>query len=132
MEAVKDDVAFIQTATRPLNIVAAARKKNIAFPHIEAACDISHRGLESEEGSVLASMLGQVEEAVNASVQDGDAKSIAAALQDLGDPINRFFDGAMVMVDDERVRNARLGLLDVACRLLLCAGDFTKIVIEGS
>jgi glycyl-tRNA synthetase beta subunit len=47
------------------------------------------------------------------------------------DPINKFLDGTMIMVEDEKVRFARLTLLHAACLQLLMAGDFTKIVMEG-
>jgi glycyl-tRNA synthetase beta chain len=131
MQAVQHDVAFIQTATRPLNILSAARKKGIEVQSVPAS-DLPLGALDSEEGLVLASVSGQCEEEVFESLQDGDAKAVIEALRALQEPINRFFDATMVMVEDEAVRAARLALLDVAARLLLSAGDFTRIVIEGS
>lgn len=131
MQAIQHDFAFIQTATRPLNILAAARKKRIEVQSVPAS-DLPLDALDSEEGLVLASVSGQCEEEVCAALQDGDPKAVIEALCALREPINRFFDATMVMVEDEAVRGARLALLDVTARLLLSAGDFTRVVIEGS
>jgi glycyl-tRNA synthetase beta chain len=41
--------------------------------------------------------------------------------------VDRFFDDVMVMVDDEKVRTARLGLLATVESLLVSLADFTRI-----
>jgi glycyl-tRNA synthetase beta chain len=46
-------------------------------------------------------------------------------------PIDGFFDDVMVMVDDEAVRNMRLGLLAAVRRLFLRIADFACVVLEG-
>ena len=51
-----------------------------------------------------------------------------AALQPF---VATFFDDVMVMDEDERVRNARLGLLAAVERRLRDVADFTKIQIEN-
>jgi glycyl-tRNA synthetase beta chain len=131
MEIAGPDVALVQTATRPLNIVAAARKKGIEVRSLEGS-DLPLGDLASEEGVLLASVAGDVEEAVSAALDNGDAAGVVAALRDLQEPISRFFDATMVMVDDATVRGARLELLDFVCRILLSSGDFTRVVIEGT
>ena len=49
----------------------------------------------------------------------------------LGPLLDRFFDDVLVMADDARVRENRLGLLQSIARLFLRVGDFSEIVVEG-
>ena len=42
-------------------------------------------------------------------------------------PIDDFFDGIMVMVEDEGIRNNRLALLDSIGKLFLRIADFSKL-----
>jgi glycyl-tRNA synthetase beta chain len=110
MTELAKDVPFVQTATRPLNIVAAAEKKGIFAVPLERA------HLQSAEGEALLAAL------------EGPAQSDLKALQG---PIDAFFDSTMVMTDDTAVRDARLALLRGVCDLLLTVGDFSKLVIPG-
>ncbi len=102
------DVPFLQAAIRPLNITSAAERKGIAPVELQV------RDLDSAEG-----------EALLAAVESG------ADLTALVAPINAFFDATMVMVDDERVRDARLALLRRVGDRLREVADFSKIVIAG-
>lgn len=131
MAETSDDTAFIQTATRPINIVNAARKKNIDFPAIKCVTDIHTDDLRTEEGLLLVSVVSDLESEIEAANEEGSAGRLIDTLRRLNDPINQFFDSTMVMVDDEATRDARLALLSLICDRLYLAGDFTKIVIEG-
>lgn len=124
LELLATDQAFIHAATRPLNIVAAARKKHIVF-----GTDTS--SLDSVEGDALLKVAKGINSDLEAAEEKEDAKGIAAALKSLVGPINAFFDATMVMVEDAKVRDSRLALLDLVCQQLLLAGDFAKLVIEG-
>ena len=42
-------------------------------------------------------------------------------------PIDEFFEGVMVMVEDEAIRDNRLALLDEIGRLFLKIADFSKL-----
>jgi glycyl-tRNA synthetase beta chain len=42
-------------------------------------------------------------------------------------PIDEFFDGVMVMVEDEVIRNNRLALLDAIGKVFLRIADFSKL-----
>jgi glycyl-tRNA synthetase beta chain len=42
-------------------------------------------------------------------------------------PIDEFFDGVMVMVEDEKIRDNRLALLDEIGKLFLRIADFSKL-----
>jgi glycyl-tRNA synthetase beta chain len=51
-------------------------------------------------------------------------------LWDLKEPIDRFFDGVLVMDKDQEVRRNRLALLFRIKKLFNRVGDFEKIVLE--
>jgi glycyl-tRNA synthetase beta chain len=63
-----------------------------------------------------------------------ELKNYRAALLVLAtarDPVDRFFEKVMVMVDDERVRANRLALLETLLREFSTIADFSEIVTEG-
>jgi glycyl-tRNA synthetase beta chain len=131
MERLADDTAFVYTATRPINIVNAARNKGIDVPQdvqIEVL-DVSR--LDSADGEALAGALREAEQGLHESVEAEDHEKLAAELTKLDAPINAFFESTMVMAEDTAVRDARLRLLQVASQALFTVGDFSKIVIEG-
>jgi glycyl-tRNA synthetase beta chain len=122
------DTEFLQTATRPINIVSAAVKKGIPVPRDARPEDVDSTRLDSDAGAAL---LVAAHEAKKATEGKADTAAIFVALKKLEGPINRFFTDTMVMVDDHSVRDERLKLLSVVSNLLFQAGDLSKIVIEG-
>jgi glycyl-tRNA synthetase beta chain len=122
------DTDFIQTATRPINIVSAAVKKGIEVPRDPKPEDVDPKKLDSEAGTAL---LLAAHEAKKSTAGITDTAAIFVALKRLEKPINDFFEATMVMVEDEAVRNERLKLLAVVSVLLCQVGDLSKIVIEG-
>jgi glycyl-tRNA synthetase beta chain len=129
LEELASDSSFVFTATRPINIVSAARAKGLPVPpFVELAC-LQTEALQSSEGETLAQALRGVEQAVYEAWNAEDSSALAAALRPLQKPIDAFFDSTMVMVDDEDVRNARLHLLQICCQALFKAGDFSKLVV---
>ena len=131
MKLSAEDVPFVQAATRPINIVLAAEKKEIALPEAPTPDDVDRAVMDSEEGNTLLGAAVSVQRAVDDAVSKENADAMVAALKQLQAPIDAFFDATMVMVEDEKVRDERLKMLKVTANLLLLAGDFTKIVIEG-
>ncbi len=125
------DVPFVQAATRPLNIVAAAEKKGVAFAKKNPMAKLDRQALDSPEGLALADVLTGQAESLRKAVKAENAEGIVASLKPLEKTVNAFFEATMVMVEDEQVRAARLTLLQGACDALLQAGDFGKIVVEG-
>jgi glycyl-tRNA synthetase beta chain len=125
LEALVEDTEFVQTATRPANIVAAAMKKGIA------ARSATGGRLDSPAGDALAQALATQAPLAAQAAQAESAGDLVAAVRPLAAPIAAFFDSTMVMVDDEAVRDARLGLLAAVAEVLALAGDFVKVVIEG-
>lgn len=129
LEGLVSDTPFIQTATRPLNIVAAARKKAVTFGM--TLSQVNFDALQSADGEHLLEALKAQDASLSKAVAEEKVDEVVFALRALADPINKFFDSTMVMVDDESIRYARLSLLAGCCRQLLVAGDFSKLVIEG-
>lgn len=59
-----------------------------------------------------------------------DFNALFSALTPLSQPIDRFFDEVMVMVDDVNIRQNRLALLMLVKGLFLHLGDISKLVQE--
>lgn len=121
------DEAFVQTATRPLNIVAAARKKGVDFASERALESVTPSHLESPEGEALYAALSSQQGPLANAVNEEDESQIGILVRQLQTPINAFFESTMMMVEDEKVRFARLSLLQACCEQLLSAGDFSKL-----
>jgi glycyl-tRNA synthetase beta chain len=126
-----DKPQVVQTATRPLNLVASAKKKGVGYGFEDPLRQLIVADLDSESGKQLRDVLAANEDRLHRTVRERDAASTLELLNAILDPINKFLDGTMIMVEDEKVRFARLTLLHAACLQLLMAGDFTKIVMEG-
>lgn len=122
LEALAADQAFVFAATRPINIVGAARKKNIVF-----GSDLS--SMQSQEGEQLLKVSEVASGQARQAMEGEDASALGGALKPLVGPIDAFFESTMVMVEDESVRNSRLALLDKVSQLMFLAGDLGKIVI---
>jgi glycyl-tRNA synthetase beta chain len=129
LERLVDDVPFVQTATRPINIVAAAIKKDVPFG--DRLSDEDRANLQSADGEELYTSATALEGLLEAAVVGENDEEAARLLLSLAVPINRFFDSTMVMAEEPEVRYARLTLLQMVTRLLLAPGDWSKIVIEG-
>ena len=52
-------------------------------------------------------------------------------LSNAREPVDRFFDKVMVMVEDEKVRANRLALLRTLLKEFSTIADFSEIVTEG-
>jgi len=56
-----------------------------------------------------------------------DYQAVLLEMTQMKKPIDDFFDGVMVMVEDEAIRNNRLALLDEIGKLFLRIADFSKL-----
>lgn len=122
-----DEPTVIQTATRPLNIVAAAKKKGIAYGFEDPLAQVKDGDLDSEDGLALLKVLKAQEETVFKAAREHDGETLLKCFRALLDPINAFFDKTMVMVDDESIRFARLTLLHAASLQILAVGNVTAL-----
>jgi len=75
----------------------------------------------------LYQQLQLVEQDVSAAVNRGDYVAALEAVARLRQPVDAFFDGVMVMVDDESIRNNRLALLTAISALFSGIADFSRL-----
>jgi glycyl-tRNA synthetase beta chain len=64
---------------------------------------------------------------VNPMFDQGDYKTALQELACLRDPVDNFFDGVMVMADDEALKNNRIALLANLSDLFLRAADLSRL-----
>jgi glycyl-tRNA synthetase beta chain len=126
LSMVADDVAFVQSATRPINIVSSALSKGetIEFSGWDS---ISPAALNSSEATALLDAARRVPTLDTCE----DVVEAVEALLGLKGVIDAFFDSTMVMDPDPTTRGARLGLVMGLRNLLLTYGNFSTLVIEG-
>lgn len=118
---------FVQTATRPMNIVASAKQKGIEYAWEDPLGKIEPEKLGSTEGIQLYQVLTEQEETLFKAVREENVSLVTKLIQVLEAPLNRFFDQTMIMSDNPDERYQRLSLAHAASLQLLCAGDFTKL-----
>lgn len=115
-------------------IIGCKRAVNILQ---QAAKDHGFRGTESrtrpedfqeEAEKNLFHAAGQVRGKILAHMETKEYQQVLQELVNLKNPIDRFFDEVMVLVDDERQRDNRLGLLYEVSTLFQGFADFSKIV----
>lgn len=84
------------------------------------------------ESPVEAALLKALERIGQEAEEKISRRDYARALRDLSAlraPVDAFFDGVLVMAEDERVRANRLSLLARIGRLFFCIGDFSRIAL---
>jgi glycyl-tRNA synthetase beta chain len=81
---------------------------------------------EPVEKSLYQSFL-KAKENINRLLNQKDYEAVLLEMTQMKKPIDGFFDGVMVMVEDEAIRNNRLALLDEIGRLFLTIADFSKL-----
>lgn len=81
---------------------------------------------ESVEQNLYQSFL-KAKEKIALHLSKRDYPAALMEMTQMKRPIDEFFDGVMVMVEDEAVRNNRLALLDEIGKLFLRIADFSKL-----
>ncbi len=84
--------------------------------------------LEDESEKILCQHLLQVQQSATQCLQAKDYTQALNILADLRSDLDRFFAAVMVMVEDENLKAARLGLLKAIAELCGQVADFTKII----
>ena len=82
---------------------------------------------EAVEKELLAS-LKTCEKKSAALIKSGDFKNALKEIAKIRTPVDNFFDGVMVMVDDEKVKDNRLTILYRVVNLFKQVADFSKLV----
>jgi len=73
----------------------------------------------------LAESLREEEPLVEAALKSADYNQAYFEAAKIVPLVEKLFDAVMIMVEDQKVRNARLGLLQDCVKLLSCLGDLT-------
>jgi glycyl-tRNA synthetase beta chain len=82
--------------------------------------------VESVEQNLYQSFL-KAKERIDHHLSKRDYPSALLEMIQMKKPIDEFFDGVMVMVEDDTIRNNRLALLDEIGKLFLRIADFSKL-----
>ena len=110
-------------------VIGARRVMNILKG--QSTGDIDQRALVEAASKGLNDARSEVAAAVETAISSDDLDVAVRELLRLRKPIDTFFDDVMVMVDDERLRAARLALLAGVRDLFMRVADFAKVVLEG-
>ncbi|MBP1761455.1 MAG: Glycine--tRNA ligase [Firmicutes bacterium] len=84
--------------------------------------------LEDESEKILYQHLLQVQQTTEKSLAAKDYQQTLHILADLRPDLDQFFTAVMVMVEDENLKAARLGILKTIAGLCGQVADFTKII----
>lgn len=104
---------------------AFKRVRNIIKDHRD---DQVNESLLSEEAEkALYHAFQEVAAAAEPLLQARDYQPAMAVILGMKEPVDRFFEEVMVMAEDPRVRDNRLGLLTAISHLFLRIGDFSRM-----
>lgn len=117
----KEDLTEILTA---FNRVASLAK--------EAESNEVTRNLLTEDEIELYNAFNKIEDRVIELIDEKEYDKALDLLATLREPIDKFFDNVMVMVDDEEIRANRLGLLKKIYDIMIQVCDLSKIVNNTS
>ncbi len=139
-DAVLTDVDDVYAVTLRATAVAEFAKKTDSVKAVQAFVRTGNIAKQAESDTVDTSVFGtdaeknlyQAYETAKGTVENciekQDYAGAIEALVKIAAPIDAFFDAVMVMDPDEKIRNARLGLLKSIQVLLLEVADFGKLV----
>jgi glycyl-tRNA synthetase beta chain len=123
LDAIREDAGFVSLA------LAHKRVKNILKDR--QAPGYEEARLKEEAERAMDRALRSAAPAIEAAQSRSDHLQALREIARLGPALDRFFNEVMVMVEDSRLRDNRLGLLQAIARLFLRVGDFSEIVVEG-
>lgn len=116
-------VALASANKRVLNILAKQGD-------MEFGSKVDPSLFEGQQESLLASEIERLNKIIVPLVAERDYMAVLSALATLRDPVDAFFEGVMVMAEDETVRNNRLGLLYSLRQLFLNVADISHLVVS--
>jgi glycyl-tRNA synthetase beta chain len=113
----KDFESIVIAFKRAMNILKGSPPKREINPSLFA---------ESPEQNLYQSFL-KAKERIDLHLNKRDYPSVLLEMTQMKKPIDDFFDGVMVMVEDEAIRNNRFALLDEIGKVFLRIADFSKL-----
>lgn len=119
LTALRDDPHFVKL------LAVFTRANNLAKKGGSGIIDPSAL-TEPCEKELYVSVI-QVRESIEKTQKEAGLQGVIRLLSGLAEPINGFFDGVMVMAEDETVRAARLALLNAVVEMSRTVGDLSKL-----
>jgi len=113
----KDFESIVIAFKRAMNILKGSPPKREINPSLFT---------ESAEQNLYQSFV-KAKGKIGLHLSKRDYPAALTEMTEMKRPIDEFFDGVMVMVDDEAIRNNRLALLDEIGKLFLRIADFSKL-----
>jgi glycyl-tRNA synthetase beta chain len=113
----KDFESIVIAFKRAMNILKGSPPKGQIAPSLFA---------ESAEQNLYQSFL-KAKEKIGSLLKKRDYPAALLEMTRMKKPIDDFFDGVMVMVENGTIRNNRLALLDEIGKLFLRVADFSKL-----
>jgi glycyl-tRNA synthetase beta chain len=105
--------------------VAFKRVGNIIKGGVDAA--VQPELFETDCERTLASAVEATRQTVAGQVSKGDYSAALQTIAGLREPVDAFFDGVMVMAEDDKIKTNRLALLTQVAALFADIADFTRI-----
>ena len=131
-----DDIVDLQERAKALHdlrsepdfeslAIAFKRVVNISKSHTPQKID--PRRFESDVEGKLFEAYREIAKKASEKIAQKDYPAALKDLSSLRQPVDEFFDGVMVMAEDEKIKNNRLSLLSHISQLFFRIGDFSKI-----
>ena len=116
-------------------IIAFKRAKNILKQAGERKIKVqssqfNEKALKEIEEKKLCEGLNRIKKETEKFLKEKEYQRALEKLVSLRKPVDDFFDKVMVMVEDKKLRNNRLALLNRIVDLFCKIADFSKIVVE--
>jgi glycyl-tRNA synthetase beta chain len=110
-------------------ILMAKRVNNILRD--QPAGRVNYALFSEKEEKELWSVFSIVKENARPMMAKGDYAQAQKIMFRLQPALNTFFDKVLVMAEEKRLRQNRLGLLQAISRLLAQIADYGQVVVEG-
>ena len=131
-----DDIVDLQERAKALHnlrnepdfeslAIAFKRVVNISKSHTPQKID--PRRFESNVEGRLFEAYSTIGQKATEKIAQKDYPAALKDLSSLRQPVDEFFDGVMVMAEDEKIKNNRLSLLSSISQLFFKIGDFSKM-----
>jgi glycyl-tRNA synthetase beta chain len=124
MRSEPDFEKLILGCKRAVNILQQAGRD---FGYEESRKPLMEEDLEQEAEKALLAATNQVGSELAGWVESREYEEVLKGLVGLKGPIDRLFDDVMILVEDERLRENRLNLLQKVADLFQWFADFSKI-----
>jgi glycyl-tRNA synthetase beta chain len=111
---------------RVVNIIKKARRQGDIAPD-ERQAGIDSNIFEESCEQVLHDAFQKVKQDVSGDLERGDFDRALLTVATLREPVDGFFDGVMVLTEDEGLKQNRLALLGEIADLFAIFADFSKI-----